>query len=179
MNKHASLTVSQLAKIFTPHFLSRRNPYTAVDNISFQVAEGEILGFLGPNGAGKTTTIQMLLGVMTPTSGAIYYFGKDFARHRSEILQKVTFASAYARLPGRLTIEENLDVYGRLYGIGYNDRKERIKRLLTLFGLWHKRNDFTGPLSAGQMTRVMLAKAFLPNPRMILLDEPKIGRAHV
>ena len=62
-------------KIFTPHFLSRRNPYTAVDNISFQVAEGEILGFLGPNGAGKTTTIQMLLGVMTPTSGAIYYFG--------------------------------------------------------------------------------------------------------
>jgi ABC-2 type transport system ATP-binding protein len=167
-----ALSVTNLSKVFYPGWLSRRPPSVAVNNISFDVQEGEILGFLGPNGAGKTTTIQMLLGVMTPSAGTITYFGKDFAQHRSEILQKVTFASAYARLPSRLTIEENLDIYGRLYGLSFQERKERIKRLLTLFGLWHKRDALTGPLSAGQMTRVMLAKAFLPNPKMVLLDEP-------
>ncbi len=172
MNAPILVSIKNLVKIFYPGWITASRPFVAVDGISFDIHEGEVLGFLGPNGAGKTTTIQMLLGVMKPTSGSINYFGKDLSTHRSEILQHVTFASAYARLPSRLTIAENLDIYGRLYGLSQRDRKARIEELLTLFGLWHKRNAMTGPLSAGQMTRVMLAKAFMPQPKVVLLDEP-------
>ncbi len=146
--------------------------FTAVNSISFQLGAGEILGFLGPNGAGKTTTIQMLLGVMNPSSGTISYFGKDFTRYRSEIMQHVSFASAYVQLPGHLTIAENLAFYGELYGINKAQRDANIQELLTFFGMWDLRNKRTGQISAGQMTRVILAKAFLVNPRIILLDEP-------
>lgn len=146
--------------------------FTAVDSISFDLDQGEVLGFLGPNGAGKTTTMHMLLGTLTPTSGAMIYFGKDFATHRSEILQSVGFASAYTRLPGRLTIYENLDVFGRLYGLSANDRRIGIEQFLKAFGMWNVREKLVSGLSAGQLTRVMLAKAFLPRPRIVLLDEP-------
>lgn len=146
--------------------------FTAVNSISFQLGAGEILGFLGPNGAGKTTTIQMLLGVMSPTGGTISYFGKNFTQHRSEIMQHVSFASAYVQLPGHLTIAENLAFYGELYGINKAEREANIKELLTFFGMWDLRNKRTGQISAGQMTRVILAKAFLVNPRIVLLDEP-------
>ena len=95
----------------------RFGQFTAVDKISFELKKGEILGLLGPNGAGKTTTIQMLLGTLTPTSGEISYFGQDFFKHRSEILDQVNYASAYSNLPWRLTVEENLQVYARMYGV--------------------------------------------------------------
>lgn len=168
------LVVDSLRKTFTSQswWFGKKEEFTAVKGISFQIAQGEILGLLGANGAGKTTTIQMLLGILTPTSGSIQYFGKDFKRNRTEILKQVTFASAYVKLPGKLTIWENLDVFGRLYGVPHGERIERIKKFLILFGMWEMRNKETGVLSAGQMTRVMLAKAFLPHPKLVLLDEP-------
>jgi ABC-2 type transport system ATP-binding protein len=114
----------------------------------------------------------MLLGILTPSSGSIQYFGKELQEHRSEILKQVTFASAYVKLPGKLTIYENLDVFGRLYGVPHGIRQERIKKFLKLFGMWEIKDKETGVLSAGQMTRVMLAKAFVPHPKLVLLDEP-------
>lgn len=146
--------------------------FTAVDHISFKLKEGEILGLLGPNGAGKTTTIQMLMSTLVPTSGEIEYFGKELKTHRSEVLQHVAFASTYVKLPSRLTVAENLDVYGRLYGLSRPERKNRIDKFLGFFGAKHLKKQSTGSLSAGQMTRVMLAKAFLAHPKVALLDEP-------
>ena len=167
------LRVNSLTKVFSSKRLFRkRETFTAVDNISFHLNQKEILGFLGPNGAGKTTTIQMLLGLMTPTKGTIEYFGKNFKSHSKEILRKVTFASSYVELPSRLTVYENLDIFGRLYDLPSNQRKDNIVRLLKAFDLWEMRNKETGLLSAGQMTCVMLAKAFLPDPIIVLLDEP-------
>lgn len=159
------LHVENLKKIFPPNFI-------AVNNISFSLQESEILGLLGPNGAGKTTTIQMLLSTLTPTGGTINYFGKDFAAHRSEILEKVAFASTYVKLPPRLTVRENLDIYGRLYGMTKTARDHNTEKFLKFFGMWESRDKQLGLLSAGQTTRVMLAKAFLAHPKIVLLDEP-------
>lgn len=169
------LKVDKLEKRFTSRsWLTGgiKKDFVAVNGISFEVRKGEILGLLGPNGAGKTTTIQMLLGTMTPTSGAISYFGKDFASNRTEILQKIGFASAYSKLPGKLTVLENLDIYGRLYGLSAQERRTSIEHLLELFGITDLRHKLTRTLSAGQTTRAMLAKAFLANPEIVLLDEP-------
>lgn len=168
------LSVKNLRKVFyTKKFLrKKKEDFIAVDNISFNLARGEILGFLGPNGSGKTTTIQMLLGLMTPTSGTIKYFGKDFSKDQKEILKKVTFASSYVQLPGSLTVYENLDIFGRLYDVPDIELKERINYFLKAFGIWDLRNKSTGVLSAGQMALVMLTKAFLPKPEIVLLDEP-------
>jgi len=170
----AILSVTNLTKTFSSGFwpFAKKQDYTAVNDISFALKRGEILGFLGPNGAGKTTTIQMLLGTLTPTSGSINYFDTPFAQHRIPILKKVTHASGYDKLPTRLTIAENLDIVGRIYGMPVSYRKERIQELLTFFGMWDMRNKATGSLSAGQATRVMLSKAFLPEPEIVLLDEP-------
>lgn len=171
--KKPVLSVSELTKIFfEPSWFAQGKSFTAVDNVSFDLHEGEILGFLGPNGAGKTTTIQMLLGLMTPSSGSITYFGKDFFKHRSEILRKVTHASAYTKLAARLTIHENLLIAGKLYGLTTEQSKQRIEHYLRFFGLWDIKDRLSGVLSAGQTTRLMLAKAFLPDPKVILLDEP-------
>ena len=169
------LSVENLTKKFSGKkfwFKTLEPEFVAVNNITFDMQEGEILGFLGPNGAGKTTTISMLLGVMSPTSGRIKYFDKDLSKDRSNIMQHVSFASTYVRLPGRLTIYENLDVYARLYSMKRSDRIERIEKYLKFFDLWSIKNRDTGTLSAGQTTRVMVVKAFLSNPKVVLLDEP-------
>ena len=168
------LKVENLTKTFTTGFwpFTKTTSYTAVDNISFEIQPGEILGFLGPNGAGKTTTIQMLLGTLTPTSGSISYFGTDFARNRVNLLKKIGYSSGYERLPAQLTIEENLDIVGRIYGLDAQQRSRQIEKLLRAFGMWEKRSEKTGTLSAGQATRVMLCKAFIANPAIVLLDEP-------
>jgi len=166
MNPKTVLEVTALTKRFT------KNDKPAVDGISFALHEGEVLGLLGPNGAGKTTTIQMLLGTLLPTEGSIRYFGKELEEHRSEILAAVSFASTYLKLPGSSTIEESLTIYGMLYGVRSNELKKRIQENLEFFGMWSFKDRRIYSLSAGQMTRVMLAKAFLSNPKVVLLDEP-------
>lgn len=159
------LNVKNLKKVY-----GKKKPFTAVNEISFNLKEGEILGLLGPNGSGKTTTIQMLLGTLASTSGTIHYFGKEFPRYRSEVLQYVSFASTYTSLPYILTVDENLKCFGLLYGI--RDVKERTYPLLERFGIFDKRNEPISSLSAGQITRLMLVKAFFTNPKVVLLDEP-------
>jgi ABC-2 type transport system ATP-binding protein len=142
----------------------------AVEGLSFQVAPGEIVGLLGPNGAGKTTTINMVLGVLTPTSGSIRIDGLDLARCRCEALQRTNFAAVYAPLPGNLTVSQNLRVFGLLYGVRHVGA--RVEALLTEFDLLRFRDTKTGVLSSGEQTRVSLAKAMLNRPRLLLLDEP-------
>lgn len=149
-----------------------RQECAAVSQVSFSVHAGEILGLLGPNGSGKTTIIHMLLSTLTPTSGTISYFGKSLLTDRSTLLQHVGFASTYVKLPPRLTILDNLDIYGRLYGLSHTRRAEKIEHYLRFFGMWHLRKREVGVLSAGEATRVMLAKAFLADPKIVLLDEP-------
>jgi ABC-2 type transport system ATP-binding protein len=144
--------------------------FTAVEDVSFELKEGEILGFLGPNGAGKTTTIQMLLGVLTPTSGEVFYFGKPLSGNRTEILESVNFSSTYTSLPQDLTVWENLHFISYLYKIG--NRKLRIEEVIEIFKLGELRKRKISQLSAGQATRVNVAKAFINSPKVLLLDEP-------
>jgi ABC-2 type transport system ATP-binding protein len=151
--------------------LSKRfGGFTAVDGISFSIGPGEILGLLGPNGAGKTTTIQMLLGLVTPTTGSIKMFGLDLSTHRERILQQVNFSSTYISLPQALTVEENLWVVARLYGL--TDIPRRVNGIVKKLEMEEFRSKVTRKLSSGQMTRLTLAKAFLTEPKILFLDEP-------
>jgi ABC-2 type transport system ATP-binding protein len=142
----------------------------AVDGVSFQVNRNEIVGLLGPNGAGKTTTINMILGVLEPTSGAIIVDGLDIAKKRSQVLARTNFAAVYAPLPGNLTVLQNLRFFGLIYGV--KNLPARIETLLEQFDLLAFRNTKCGVLSSGEQTRVSLTKALLNNPRLLLLDEP-------
>jgi ABC-2 type transport system ATP-binding protein len=142
----------------------------AVDDISFDVGCNEIVGLLGPNGAGKTTTINMLLGVLLPSSGTIRIDGMDIAAERARALQRTNFAAVYAPLPGNLTVRQNLRIFGLLYGVDGLSR--RIEELLQEFDLERFQNTRCGLLSSGEQTRVCLAKAMLNRPRLLLLDEP-------
>jgi ABC-2 type transport system ATP-binding protein len=142
----------------------------AVDCISFEVGRNEIVGLLGPNGAGKTTTISMILGVLQPDSGSIGIEGTDLARHRAQALGYTNFAAVYAPLPGNLTVQQNLRVFGLLYGV--SNLSERIGALLRQFDLDTLKNVKCGVLSSGEQTRVALAKAMLNQPNLLLLDEP-------
>jgi ABC-2 type transport system ATP-binding protein len=160
----------------TPKVLSVRNlrkqygATVAVDGISFEVNRNEIVGLLGPNGAGKTTTINMILGVLEPTSGTILVEDLDIATKRSEALERTNFAAVYAPLPGNLTVVQNLRFFGLIYGV--KDLTARIETLLEQFDLLTFRNVKCGVLSSGEQTRVSLAKAMLNRPALLLLDEP-------
>lgn len=142
----------------------------AVDNVSFDLHQGEILGLLGPNGAGKTTIFQMLLGILTPTSGAITYFNKELRTHRSEILERVNFSSTYTNLPWNLKVSDTLAFISRLYRI--QDRKTRVAEMIETFRLGPLLKKGVVTLSAGELTRLNLAKAFINSPEVVLLDEP-------
>jgi ABC-2 type transport system ATP-binding protein len=169
------LVVKNLTKTFKASwqlFGPRDKDFTAVDNISFTLKKGEILGLLGPNGAGKSTMMQMLLGVLTPTHGKIEYFGKNYERDRTHIMQSIGYANAYAKMPAKLTVRENLLFFGRLYSMSDAQICTRMEALLASFDALPLLDKQTGGLSAGQATRVTLVKAFLPNPRIVLLDEP-------
>lgn len=152
------------------HFNEKAKKFIAVDSISFSLEEGEILGLLGPNGAGKTTTIQMLLGILTPTSGQIKYFQKPFQKYREEILEKINFSSTYTNLPWLLTVKENLNFISYLYDI--QNRKSKVEEIIRQFRLEPIKNKLLNDLSSGQLTRVNLAKAFINDPKILLLDEP-------
>lgn len=167
------LSVQNLTKTFSTgsFFSASKSTAIAVNKISFDLAQGEIVGILGPNGAGKTTTLHMLVGVLKPTSGSIFYFGKDFSITRSELLQSIGFASSSLQLPTTLSVAQNLDIYARLCGLNKQERTNRIEELLTTFGMWSLRNSTTGHLAFGQVNRVILAKAFLARPRIVFLDE--------
>jgi ABC-2 type transport system ATP-binding protein len=142
----------------------------AVDGISFEVNRNEIVGLLGPNGAGKTTTISMILGVLDPTSGSIGVEGLNVATRRSLALARTNFAAVYAPLPGNLTVEQNLRIFGRIYGV--KNLEARIEAVIAYFHLEEFRDRKYGVLSSGEQTRVSLAKAMLNRPRLLLLDEP-------
>ena len=142
----------------------------AVKGISFNIKEDEILGLLGPNGSGKTTTIGMLLGLLKPTSGEILINGQKLEGNRIEILEQINFISPYIELPKKLTVKQNLTVYGKLYKINnINEMIEFLSEKLRLGGLL---NSITGELSSGQKNRVSLAKALINEPKVLLLDEP-------
>jgi ABC-2 type transport system ATP-binding protein len=142
----------------------------AVDDVTFTVERNEIVGLLGPNGAGKTTTINMILGVLEPTAGTIQIDGFDVAMKRQEALSRTNFAAVYAPLPGNLTVEQNLRVFGLIYCVDSLER--RINELMAQLDLERFRRTKCGVLSSGEQTRVGLAKAMLNQPRLLLLDEP-------
>ncbi|HBK06035.1 MAG TPA: ABC transporter [Acetobacteraceae bacterium] len=142
----------------------------AVNNISFAAPPGTTMGLLGGNGAGKTTTIAMMLGLLIPTSGRISVLGHDMAKDRFTALARMNFSSPYVALPSRLTVRENMKVYGHLYNVNGVDR--RIAELARELDLGAILDRPAGQLSAGQKTRVALAKALINRPEVLLLDEP-------
>jgi len=161
-NNGALLATEKLAKAYH----GRR----VVDGVSVAVSAGEIVGLLGPNGAGKTTTINMILGVLEPTSGSIQIQGLDLSKSRARALQHTNFAAVYAPLPGNLTVRQNLRIFGMIYCVPRLE--ERIEYLIREFELEQFRDTKCGVLSSGEQTRVGLAKAMLNSPDLLLLDEP-------
>jgi ABC-2 type transport system ATP-binding protein len=162
LSQEAILSVRQLRKAY--------RDTVAVDGVSFALAPGEIVGLLGPNGAGKTTTVNMVLGVLQPTAGSITIDGVDLGKRRSAALSCTNFAAVYAALPGNLTVEQNLRIFGMLYAVPM--LSERIDELLHRFELERFRGTRSGVLSSGEQTRLSLAKALLNRPKLLLLDEP-------
>ena len=159
-----------MAVIDIAHLTKQFDGFTAVNDVSFSVEAGEIFGLLGPNGAGKTTLIQMMLGLMTPTTGTVAILGMDIARDAEAILSRVNFSSTYVSMPTSLTLTENLTTFARLYGI--RKPAAQIARLLALFEIESLANALTRNLSSGQLTRLSLAKALLNDPEILFLDEP-------
>jgi ABC-2 type transport system ATP-binding protein len=156
------LSASRLRRVF--------HDTIAVDGISFEVGRNEIVGLLGPNGAGKTTTLNMILGVLDPSSGTIRVDGVDISENRALALERTNFAAVYAPLPGNLTVSQNLRVFGRLYGV--KNLPMRMAELLDQFDLKNREHVKSGVLSSGEQTRLSLVKGLLNRPRLLLLDEP-------
>jgi ABC-2 type transport system ATP-binding protein len=152
------------------HLTKRYSTVLAVDDIGFTVPAGATVGLLGGNGAGKTTTIALLLGILVPTTGSISVLGRDMARDRFRALARMNFSSPYVSLPQRLTVRQNLRVYGHLYDVSQQDA--RIGQLAEELDLHDLLDRPAGQLSAGQKTRVALAKALINRPELLLLDEP-------
>ncbi len=144
--------------------------FRAVDDVSFTVAQGCVIGLIGPNGAGKTTIVHTMLGLITPDAGEIMLFEKVLAHHREEILRRLNFTSPYVNFPGRLTVLENLLICAGLYGV--RKPKQKIIDLLEEFGILALAGQPVSRLSSGEVTRMALCKAFLNSPELLLLDEP-------
>lgn len=158
----ATIEVNNLAKRF-------KNAL-AVNNISFKINKGTIIGLLGPNGCGKSTTIGMMLGLIKPTSGTVVINGQNIENNRTSLLEKMNFISPYIELPKKLTVEENLKVYGRLYGV--KNLEDKISEIMEKLNLTEFKKRKTGELSSGQKNRVSLAKALVNDPEILFLDEP-------
>ena len=142
----------------------------AVKNINFKISKGKTIGLLGPNGCGKSTTIGMILGLIKPTSGSVLINGKNIENNRTNLLERMNFISPYIELPKKLTVKENLKVYGKLYGV--KSLKNKISELMEVLNLTEFSDRKTGELSSGQKNRVSLAKALINDPEILLLDEP-------
>ncbi|MBV9217717.1 MAG: ATP-binding cassette domain-containing protein [Acidobacteria bacterium] len=148
---------------------------SAVDDVSFDVAAGEVFAFLGPNGAGKTTTIKMLTTLLKPTSGSIEIDGLDPATHSNEVRKRFGIVFQDSSLDQDLTAEENMDLHGVLYHVPRKVRHERTEMLLRLFELWDRRKDFVKTFSGGMRRRLEIARGFLHTPKILFLDEPTLG----
>ena len=159
---HTPLKVIGLSKDY--------NGKSAVKNISFEVEKNEIIGILGPNGCGKTTTIGMILGLLKPTKGKVLINEIEIENGRIDLLDKINFISPYIELPKKLTVRQNLEVYGRLYDV--KNLKTKIEYLSEELRLNNIVDKVTGELSSGQKNRVSLAKSIINNPMVLLLDEP-------
>lgn len=160
--KNCVVKVSNLVKIFDKRKI--------IKNISFDVSENSVVGILGKNGAGKTTLLGMLMGLISPSSGKIEILGKDLNKKKNEILQKINFQSPYVDLPKKMTVEQNLYFYSRLYGI--KNFKDIVNDLVNKLKMKDLIKKSYGSLSAGQKTKVNLCKALINNPKLLLLDEP-------
>jgi ABC-2 type transport system ATP-binding protein len=156
--------------ITVEHLTKRFGRLVVVDDVSFTVGRGEIVGFLGPNGAGKTTTLAMLLGLLRPTRGRVRILGLPMPEQRQRILARVNFISPYVALPGNLTVGENLTVFAHLYGV--RKRRAELEALLERFGLMGMWRRPTSRLSSGESTRLGLVKGLLNDPEVLFLDEP-------
>jgi ABC-2 type transport system ATP-binding protein len=170
MNSPEPVTPAQPVVLSVESLSRRYGGKLAVDNVSFTVHRREIVGLLGPNGAGKTTTINMILGMLSPSSGTIRIGTFDVFRQRSLALARTNFAAVYAALPGNLTVIQNLRFFGLIYRV--KQLGQRIDELLSQFDLQRFRDTKCGVLSSGEQTRVSLAKALLNRPQLLLLDEP-------
>jgi ABC-2 type transport system ATP-binding protein len=159
---HILVEVQHLTKIY--------GNFRVVDDVSFFVRTGEIVGLLGPSGAGKTTTLHMMLGLISPSAGSVRIFGKRFEESRAEILEKVSFTAPYVQFPIRLTVFENLMVFARLYNI--REPSSKILELLRMFEIEDLKGKPVSRLSSGENTRVGLCKALLNDPKLLLMDEP-------
>src|SRR5271155_2612450 len=160
----------EAAAIDVAHLVKLYKSTRAVDDISFSIARGSITGLLGGNGAGKTTTIAMIMGLLMPTSGSVKVLGAQMPHQRYRVLQRMNFESPYVEMPMRLTIRQNLKGFGMLYGV--RNLAERIEELAEALDLTELLDRATGKLSAGQKTRVSLAKSLINSPELLLLDEP-------
>ncbi len=167
---HSTMVSNQSMAIHVEHLTKRFGKVVAVNSINFDVGEGDTCALLGGNGAGKTTIIAMLLGLLTPTSGCVQVMGVDMLTDRHRVLPKMNFSSPYVDLPKRLKVEQNLRVYGRLYGV--RELHNRLRTLAEDLQLEELMSTQFGALSAGQKTRVSLAKALINEPELLLLDEP-------
>jgi ABC-2 type transport system ATP-binding protein len=158
------------AAIEVAHLVKLYKTTRAVDDISFRIARGSVTGLLGGNGAGKTTTIAMIMGLVLPTSGRIQVLGYSMPERSADVLGRMNFESPYVDMPMRLTVRQNLTIFGRLYAVG--NLPERIEKLAADLDLGEFLDRANGKLSAGQKTRVALAKALINQPELLLLDEP-------
>jgi ABC-2 type transport system ATP-binding protein len=158
------------AAIEVEHLIKFYKATRAVDDVSFRIARGSITGLLGGNGAGKTTTIAMIMGLVLPTSGRIHVLGRSMPDQSADVLGRMNFESPYVDMPMRLTVRQNLSIFGRLYAV--QDLRERIEKLAADLDLTEFLDRANGKLSAGQKTRVALAKALINQPELLLLDEP-------
>jgi ABC-2 type transport system ATP-binding protein len=149
--------------------------FTAVDDVTFDVAAGEIFAFLGPNGAGKTTTIKMLTTLLHPTSGAIKLDGLDPRTHQNEARKRFGIVFQDPSLDGDLTAWENMEIHGVLYHVPYKLRRHRAEELLKLFELWDRRDEQVKKFSGGMKRRLEIARGFLHTPKVLFLDEPTLG----
>jgi len=149
--------------------------FTAVNDVSFNVAEGEIFAFLGPNGAGKTTTIKMLTTLLKPTSGHIELDGLNPETKQNEVRQKFGIVFQDPSLDGDLTAEENMEIHGVLYHVPHKLRRQRTEELLKQFELWDRRKDQVKKFSGGMKRRLEIARGFLHTPKILFLDEPTLG----
>lgn len=160
------IEVKNLSKIYNP----RKQRVEALKGISFEVQKGEIFGILGVNGAGKSTTLNILIGLLTPTSGSVKIFGKNFFKHEEEIKNRMNIATAYAALANNLTVYRNLKIYAVMYAV--KNPEAKINDLMEKLGIVALRNKRFGDLSAGEKTRINLCKSLINDPELLLLDEP-------